>query len=135
MYHADMHGFAGHHRETKERYYNLKDRGIAWLAERGHFTAVYRHGGLVVWTGLGFSLHSTLMPRGGALETRGEVTVFQEAKPRSAREMRLIDAEALLDQLGVRLSEFDRCTTPSFKRRASVTRRMDIADEVDEEDY
>lgn len=116
-YSADAHGFAGHHRERKERYYLLKDRGVAWLAQRGQLTAVHRHGRLVVWEGGGFRFHSTLAPPDHqSLPNLGDDRVAIEAKPRSSREMRLVDAEALLSAVSADLSAFTRLASPRMAR-------------------
>jgi hypothetical protein len=107
-YHSDLHGFAGAHKEAKARYYRLKDRGIAWLAHHGHLTAAYRHSQLVVWLGGGFSFHSTLAPRDAALPETSAELVRMEAKPAGSREMRLVDAVALLEGLASVVTNYDQ---------------------------
>lgn len=117
-YSADAHGLARHHRVSKERYYGLKDSGIAWLAQRGQLTAVHRHGRLVVWEGGGFRFHSTIAPADHAsLPNKGDDLFKAEAKPRTSREMRLVDAEALLSALEADMSAFARLQAPRFARR------------------
>jgi hypothetical protein len=96
------------HKIKKENYYRLKDVGIAWLASRGHLTAAYLNGHLVVWIGAGYSFHSTLMPHGAELPEAGTEAVRMDANPASAREMRIIDAVALLDKLISVVGNYDR---------------------------
>jgi hypothetical protein len=108
-YEKGLHGFAGMHKIEKERCYRLKDIGIAWLASRGHLTAAYLNGHLVLWVGGDYSFHSTLLPRGAELPEMETEEVRIEAKPASAREMRIVDAVALLDKLNNVVGNYDRC--------------------------
>jgi hypothetical protein len=112
FYEKDLHGFAGAHKKAKDRYYRLKDIGIAWLAHDGHLAAAYRHGQLVVWVGGGYSFHSTLIPHGAELAEAGDNLVRMEAKPAGSKELRLVDAENLLGSLVSVVTNYARITTP-----------------------
>lgn len=117
-YENAMHGFAGHHRREKEGYYRQKDTGIMWLAAAGHVTATHRHGGLVVWEGGGFSFHSTVAPLDAdALPDNGSEPIRIEARPRGSREMRLVDATALIARLTVDMAQFARLAAPRIARK------------------
>jgi hypothetical protein len=133
-YQQAMHGFAGRHREQKEEYYRLKDRGIAWLAHKGHVAPTHRHGQLVVWEGLGYSFHSTLAPQEGPLPETGEGAAFIEARPRSAKEMRLVDAVALLSGLNSLVSNYRRLAAPAYPKRVRY-RAGDEFDDEEDDDY
>src|SRR4051794_5305633 len=54
--------FALSHDRKKRLYDDLKDWGIAYLAVRGELTASNCHNGITVWSGHGYSFHSTLAP-------------------------------------------------------------------------
>jgi hypothetical protein len=107
-YGNDLHGFAKAHKGSKEHYYDITDRGIAWLAHHGHLSAAYRHGQLVVWVGGGYSFHSTLSPHGAELAAAGDGWVRLEAKPRGLKELRLVDAMALLGSLPSVVANYNR---------------------------
>jgi hypothetical protein len=110
----------------------LKDRGIAWIAHHGHLTAAYRHGQLVVWVGGGFSFHSTLAPRDAALPETNVELVRMEAKPAGSREMRLVDAVALLEGLASVVTNYDQAQpTWAMPRLAPRDRSYNWDDDED----
>jgi hypothetical protein len=127
-YEKDLHGFAGAHKGAKDRYYRLKDIGIAWLAHHGHLAAAYRHGQLVVWVGDGYSFHSTLIPRGAELAKAGDNVVRMEAKPAGSRELRLVDAQALLGSLASVVTNYDRIIPPWMRLKQERRDRSYVYD-------
>lgn len=99
-YAKDAHTAARRCRSQKEDLYELKDRAIAEGYRRGWLSAEAIHGGLVVYRGSGYCFHSRLLPEGLNLQAeRGDGPIFREARPRDARQMRVCDAIATLEQL------------------------------------
>ncbi|HUE74865.1 MAG TPA: hypothetical protein VMP01_28620 [Pirellulaceae bacterium] len=117
QYGQSLHGFARRSREIKERMYQLKDLAVAWLAHHGHVAAEGIHGGLCLWTGLGYSFHSTLVSNGVELPADPEPITIS-ASEKCTAEMRLIDAEDLLERLPDHTSEFARLEVPRIARPA-----------------
>lgn len=128
-YRRGMHGFAGSSKTRKREYYDLKDRGIVAAHQAGRLACVSRHGGLYLWTGKGYSFHSTLKPEGAEVPELplrdGEEHLFIEAKPKGVKEPRLIDALRTLDGCPEPdFSRYERAPSPERKREVrSVTCR------------
>lgn len=97
-YERGAYSFATRNRETKELLYDLKDRAIAWLAHHRHIQAVRMQGGFCVWSGLGYTYHSTL-GTAEILDNVDDGPLLIEAKAKSGQELRLIDATLLLESL------------------------------------
>jgi hypothetical protein len=132
-YEQHQHGFAGHHRCKKQEYYDLKDRGLAWLAHYNHIAATHRHGQLVSWSGCGYRFHSTLLPPDIELPETDGSAVFIDAKPRISKELRLIDAVALLESLPSLISNFRR-VMPAWQQRVGRAWQGTDDDDHDEDD-
>jgi hypothetical protein len=110
-YRQRQHGFAGTSRQKKMALYRLKDIAIAWLATKGGIVSIRIHGGLSLWEGLGYRFHSTLtvkdLPRAD-----DDMPLTIEAKPKGSGEMRLIDAESLLQGLPDYTLNYQRLEVP-----------------------
>jgi hypothetical protein len=128
-YGSRLHGFAGSHKRAKDQYYTLKDRGIAWLAHHGHLTATHRHAQLVVWSCDGYRFHSSLIPHDVQLPSGETDLIRQEAKPRDAAELRLIDAVALLERLPSVVTNYTRLSVP-WQRKSQ---RLDVVSDEDDD--
>jgi hypothetical protein len=120
-YQRGMHGFAGSSKDRKQGYYELKDRGIVAAHGAGRLTCAFRHGGLYLWTGEGYSFHSTLKPEGAEVPELplgdGEEHFFVEAKPKGTKEPRLTDALRTLDGCAAPdLSRYERAPSPERRR-------------------
>jgi hypothetical protein len=102
-YQQNMHGFAGSSKNRKRKYYDLKDMGIMAAHQAGRLVCTFRHGGLYLWQGEGYSFHSTLKPKSLDVPElplqEGEAYLFVEAKPMGSKEPRLRDAIQKLETL------------------------------------
>lgn len=107
-YRSGAHGFAKSLRKRKEKLYELKERSVVHAYRAGSIVAVGLHDSLTVYRGEGYCFHSPLRPENVMLETTSEESVFVESKPRQSSEMRLMDAEATLEQLESDLNGFIR---------------------------
>jgi len=133
-YYGRRHGLAGNARETKERLYDLKDRGIAaaWLAGRLQFTGI--HGSLAIYRGEGYCFHSSLLPVNvGNLVDGNYDKIIVEAKPKSKREARLLDAEHTLRLLPPPGEGFTRLEVPRFEKPVLNRRSQPWRDKADDD--
>jgi hypothetical protein len=134
-YEAQSHGFARLHSAEKKKLYQMKDRGIAWLASEGHLQAEKIHGSLVVWAGLEYRFHSQLKPRGIELARDADAVFRAEAKPAKSSHMRIIDAKSLLAMLENRTNRFELLASVEMKhKRPPAPRRQPQLDD-EFEDY
>jgi len=132
-YETQSHGFARLHSAEKKKLYQMKDRGIAWLASEGHLLAEKIHGSLVVWAGLDYRFHSQLKPRGIELARDADGVFRAEAKPAKASHMRIIDAKTLLAMLENRTNRFDLMASVEMRHKRPPAPRP-RRDEIDDED-
>ena len=93
---GDAYQFATANRHRKQECYRLKDRGIRWLYDQRVLQVESFHAGFCLYTGGGYSFHSTCAPDGIEPDDRESETWETAAKPREKGEMRLVDAKALL---------------------------------------
>jgi hypothetical protein len=130
-YSGGRHGLARTSSEKKQDLYGLKDRAVAWLAGRDLLKAERIHGGVCLWTGVGYSFHSTLAPHDLAIPETDEPLLI-ESKPKGRGEMRLIDAEALLERVEDVTGKFVRLEAPRVPRteREVICRRCGRAGHI-----
>lgn len=98
-YNAGQYGLASHARNTKERMYAMKDRGITYAYRQGLLCVSGMHACLTYYEGHGYRFHSLLRPTGRDIPVLSEELIVVEAKPKGWREMRLLDATHALEQL------------------------------------
>lgn len=129
-------GFAASHRERKEAMYRLKDRGIAWLVSKKIIAPDSIHGGLCLWRGGGYSFHSSICPNEAPAQAADVGSFFNDAKPKGADEMKLIDAVDLLERCpDVQLSSVIHLETPKMKKTARArSPRPQFDGDIDEGD-
>ncbi len=86
-------------REKKESLYELKERGIKAAYAQGLLRFEGVCNGLAMYTGGGYCFHSHLVPVefNGPFTTEESPAIYVEAKPKTKREARLMDAEHTLD--------------------------------------
>lgn len=135
-YSGSRHGLARHGRETKETLYALKDRGIAEAFRQGLLTYDGLHGGLAVYSGGGYCFHSRLVPSGFDAEAADDddgQRHFSDARPREAREPRLMDAKHTLEQCAAP-SGFRMLDLPRFSQSPRPDRHIGDNDDDDDDD-
>lgn len=140
-YQAGKHGFAGHAKETKEYYYNLKSQTIEHLAKEGILipSGFHQFPGELwaeILCGEGYSFHRPCPPPKNPQGTDLSLDRI-EAKPRTAREPRLKDAIFTIEAY---LSEKGRVDIYSWPERTRNRRwhdwdEDDSNDEDDEDEY
>ena len=91
--------FATINKAKKEKLYGVKDRGIRWLISEGHLICKAKHGDRYLWSGLGFSFHSSAVPQVMPTNVSNE-RVFIEAKLNVKQSIRLKDAVFLIENIG-----------------------------------
>lgn len=92
-YGAGMHGFAGNSRSRKEKYYGLKDRGIAFALSDGVLDWRGWHGNMSVVEGEGFRFHTRLRPKDAPERPNdSEFWMAEASSRRFSRKYRLKDA-------------------------------------------
>lgn len=96
-YHQNIHGFAGHAKQTKLNLYQLKEVGIRRAYDLGRITCVGIRNDLGCFAGEGYFFHSTFVP--GINCSVDEREIFIESKPKSKNEARLKDAVLTLGNL------------------------------------
>jgi len=134
-YGKDAHSAARRCRSQKENLYELKDRAIAEGYRRGWLSAEAIHGGLVVYRGSGYCFHSRLLPEGLNLQAeRGDGPIFREARPRDARQMRVCDAIATLEQLP-EPDGFQMLAPPVMMSLDREGRNEETRPEISQDDY
>ena len=91
--------FATINKAKKEKLYGVKDRCIRWLISEGHLICKAKHGDRYLWSGLGFSFHSSAVPQVMPTNVSNE-RVFIEAKLNVKQSIRLKDAVFLIENIG-----------------------------------
>lgn len=117
-YESGAYQFATSNRLRKERAYAAKDKAMLWLIERGELHAVGMIGTLSVWCStrlngaVPYTFHSTFQPNPMPTEVEDD-SLFVEAKPKGAAEMRLLDAMATIEALETPQITLARSAPPS----------------------
>ena len=97
-YQRRVRGFVSTNKLNKEKCYALKDKALRWLIANSAIKPIGLIVNLTVWQGDGYTFHSLIGPENiSALE--GDTLLYVEAKKKTIAEMKLIDAEALIDAL------------------------------------
>jgi hypothetical protein len=133
-YSAELHGFAGFHSAEKRALYELKDKGIAYLASEGALVCIGIHGRLALWKGGGYRFHSTLHPLPLPETIEGDL-FLAEAKPRARKDPLIKDARLLLESLGDTRSGLGRLDSVSYAsaRRPRVRFKADFFEEYEDD--
>ncbi|GEM_PF-4013732 len=98
-YEAGMHGFAQSSRWKKEEAYRLKDRGILYAIAHELLRFEGMHGGFGLWAGGGYRFHARFVPLDTVVDGSERGTFVVDAKPRTSREPRVMDAKETLRAL------------------------------------
>jgi len=99
-YRRAAHGLAGFSRETKERCYDLKDRGLIHAVQSGRIVPVRFRGALTEYVGEGYCFHSYLRPIGiDGVASDDDAPLRVDAKRKGSGEARLKDAMATIQAL------------------------------------
>jgi hypothetical protein len=117
-------------RNKKEKLYSLKDRGIAAAYRAGKLHYCGMHARLATYMGDGYRFHSRLQPFEATADDAPFLLV--EAKPKTAREARLMDAEYTLAHVPLDLTGFGILDSPHFSARPKQYTAVD-GDEYEDE--
>jgi hypothetical protein len=144
-YAAGAYGFATSHKRAKEFFYALKDCGIAAAFNLGRINLTGQRGSFAEYRGEGYCFHSLLLPVGAQPAQLSTEELHVEAKPKTAKEVRLCDAIFTLKQTTSPGADFTYLQFPSrYETCAGEARGVrdseaeyeeDDEDEVNDEDF
>lgn len=139
LYLNKMHGLACSCKNKKTTLYDLKDKGICFALSKDMLEYAGMHGRYSLFTGAGYSFHSTLKIEQGAatVETGGD-PIHIPSKHKTRNEARLKDAVYTLENLPeTKLPEYIVGRIDVARPLNSVQKQKDVQceDEYDMDDY